>query len=503
MEKIAVIRFDANIIKLTIAEVNNNADFVICDELTEAIKIGQDLERDGLILKSKISDAIQILKNFNRVIASNNCTYVVPVITNTLQEAKNLKSFIEEIRSSTALNFKVLEQKDEVENVYVSVVNTVDIPKGVIINITAESTQFIMYNRKQILQVEELPFGDFLLAKMFENDDSEPSVINEKMLEFVTNQMNKIEWFGTLEEDVQFIGVGEAFLTLAKLARKIKKYPIEIEHNYIFTKSDYENTNKILKDLGKDKTRKIKGISETRIDVLTSGLNIVGAIFGKLNLEFVTLSKSDYVNGVFFNYCQNKKETTSSVDVLGQSLNTINEFLDNNDRNNEVYELAIILYRQLKVLHKLPRQFAKVLRIAVYMNKIGEKLNYLLKDKTAFNFILNSNICGANHREIVLAAFVVASQELDNFNVSEWVRYKDILEDQDLEAVKKLAIILRLACCFDRTKMGVVKDINCDTLGDSVILKTVVEGDASLEIREAIKVQSDFKKAFNYNLEVL
>ena len=72
-----------------------------------------------------------------------------------------------------------------------------------------------------------------------------------------------------------------------------------------------------------------------------------------------------------------------------------------------------------------------------------------------------------------------------------------------MNAVKKMAIILRLAKCFDKSMDNVIKDIQCDTLGDSVILKTIIEKDATLEIREALKVQNDFKKAFNCNLEVL
>lgn len=48
-----------------------------------------------------------------------------------------------------------------------------------------------------------------------------------------------------------------------------------------------------------------------------------------------------------------------------------------------------------------------------------------------------------------------------------------------------------------------ILSINCDVLGDSVIMKTEVDGDASLEIKDALNAFSDFKRIFHKNLEIL
>jgi exopolyphosphatase/guanosine-5'-triphosphate,3'-diphosphate pyrophosphatase len=117
--------------------------------------------------------------------------------------------------------------------------------------------------------------------------------------------------------------------------------------------------------------------------------------------------------------------------------------------------------------------------------------------------ILNSAICGATHREIVLAAFVTACQNGEDISVAEWSKYKDIVLEEDFEAVKKLGVLLRLAESLDRTECSLVTGINCDVLGDSVIMKTEVTGDATLEIRDASKCNPEFKKAFRKNLEIL
>jgi hypothetical protein len=50
---------------------------------------------------------------------------------------------------------------------------------------------------------------------------------------------------------------------------------------------------------------------------------------------------------------------------------------------------------------------------------------------------------------------------------------------------------------------GHVKSINCDVLGDSVIMKTEIEGDCTLEIRDAMDAASEFARSYKKNLEIL
>ena len=503
MENIAVIKFDANSINLDIVKINDFGNYVVLEKIEEPLKISEDLERDGLILKSRIADAITILKGFNKIISVYNCSTVYPVITNILKDARNLNGFIEEIRSTTALNFKMLDTTDEAQNIYLSVINSVDCPKGIIINISSNTVQFIMYNRKQILNFEELDFGDFTLAKQFENSNLSQEELNKEMFKYVCEKLESIQLLKELDEEVQFVGVGPAFLTLAKLARKVKRYPLEKEHNYIFTKVDFEAISKILLDLGADKNKRLKGISETRADVLVSGTNIVGAIFSKIKTDKVTLTSYNYEDGVVISHINQTSETNFYPEILTNSLTAINNFLDLDCRAKETYEIAMLLFKELKVLHKLPRQYTKVLKISAYLNNIGAKLSYANKEKAALDVIMSLDILGASHHDIVLAAFIVSIQELDNFNLAEWVKYKDIMTEIDIDAVKKLAIILRLAKALDKSKANLIQDIQCDTLGDSVIVKTIVTKDASLELREAAKVKPDFKKAYNYNIEIL
>lgn len=147
--------------------------------------------------------------------------------------------------------------------------------------------------------------------------------------------------------------------------------------------------------------------------------------------------------------------------------------------------------------------YLKVLKIAASLHDCGEVVRYYEHQAHSRYIILNSPIYGATHREIVLAAFVAGCHRKEEIAPAEWAKYKDIVNDDDLEIVRKLGVLLRIAECLDRSGLGVVTGINCDVLGDSVIMKTEINGDAALEVKQAMNAGGEFKRAFKKNLEIL
>ena len=192
------------------------------------------------------------------------------------------------------------------------------------------------------------------------------------------------------------------------------------------------------------------------------------------------------------------------LDVLSYSLTTLVKYYGCNEKHVEqTVRLSIQLFKQLRVLHKFPRVYLKVLKSAAGLHDSGREVRYYTPEQHSRYIILNSGVYGATHREIVLAAFVAGCSRKGELNASEWARYKDIVTEEDQDVVKKLGVLLRIGEALDRSGMGVVTGINCDVLGDSVIMKTELAGDASLEIRQAMEAGADFKRTFRKNLEIL
>lgn len=504
MENIAIILLNSDNVKMQFVHVNKNKSFAPYKTISMPVNLTKDFYSDYFFKPAVIKDVVSIMKVFKQMIDMEEIKTTLCYATCLLNDAKNNNGVLNEIQNVTGLTFNVVTPEDEVNFIYTAVINTFNKPKGLIVNVDSFNTTFILYNRRNILETKYIPVGYETLYNKFYTASTTTEKFCNDVKEYFKSQIAELNFVNELPEEFEIIGVGNMFNNLGVLARRAKKYPIDLAHNFPVTKQDFEKVYGVLKGQDITKLTKIKQISVEDSKYLLTAFSMMGAFLDLNNKDVVTISRTGFMEGVAFNYAIPLTVEKPISDTLGYSLQTINEYYDNSCQvavHN--YNLSMILFKQLKVLHKLGRTYVRVLRIASYLYASGLRVNYHDKEKIAFNVILNSEIYGVSHSEIVMASFVAELCEFDNFNLSDWVKYKDLVTEEDLQAVKRLAVILRIAEGLNITGFGNVVDVNCDILGDSVIMKTIVNNDASLEIKYASLVASEFKKCFNKNLEII
>jgi exopolyphosphatase/guanosine-5'-triphosphate,3'-diphosphate pyrophosphatase len=504
LEKIGIIDLGSNSARLVIVNLFEDGYFMVVDELKESVRLGQDMERDGFLKPQRVAETIKTLKMFKRLCDASDVTRIIAVATEAVRRAKNQRSFLDEIQASCGIKIKVLTAEEEATLVYRGVINTLDIPKGIILEIGGGSTKIVYYNRRNMLNYVTLPFGTVTLTGLFANDGLKPEEQVAHMEEFFKDQLRAIDWLSELEPDVQMIGVGGSFRNLFKISKMVHKYPLDTVHNFNMQTEDFLPLYDMIKVLDLDKKKKIKGLSAERADILPAAFAIIKAFVGYLNIQNFTISGAGLREGIMFNQAIPSTIEKPISDVMNYSLTTLVKYYGCDEKHVEhVVNLSIQLFKQLRVLHKFPRQYLKVLKIAAMLHDCGMRIKYYNHQRHSCYMILNSTLYGVSHREIVLAAFTACCHKKEDINLYDWNRYRDILQDDDIEIVKRLGVMLRIAESLDRSMSGVIKGINCDILGDSVIMKTEVDGDAALEIRDAMAAGNEFKKSFHKNLEIL
>ena len=504
MKNLGVIELGTTYIKIEFGAISDNETYVVTDKEQTEIQIANDLISGEMIKQENINYIVSLLKNYKAKCVANAISEIYAVASDEYYNAKNQRSFFDEVYSQTGFRFNVLSNEEYTHHLYTAFINSLDCPKGLIISADGINTKLFAYNRRNLLNNEKIEIGGINLADAFADHQGKKDVISEMTKSFAAN-LKDFSKFEGLDPETQIVGTGEAFMALAKLSKKVKHYQYDREHAYQMDLDDFQKVYDFLKTIEFDKTKRLKGISNQRADVLMADIAIIKAVMDASKIEKIIISENGISDAIILTKTYPVTLEKPISDVLGYSIECQNTFYNNSAIKNttNLYNISMILYRQLKVLHKLPRNYVKVLRIASYFFDCGKRISGVNHYKKGFDVVLNSDIYGVAHHEQILASFVVACQYLDDFSMTDWVRYNAILNDYDLEAVRKLAVIVRLASKLDAYGVGRVKDISCDILGDSVIMKTIVEQPADLEVREAMTVAKDFVKAFKKHLEVL
>lgn len=504
LEKIGIIDLGSNSARLVIVNLFTEGYFMVVDELKESVRLGQDMERDGFLKPARVAETIKTLKMFRKLCDASGVTRIIAVATEAVRRAKNQRSFLDEIQATCGIKIRVLSPEEEAVLVYRGVINTMDVPKGIVLEIGGGSTKIVYYNRRNMLNYVTLPFGAVTLTGLFSGEGLKPEEQAAKIEEFFTEQLKQVEWLREVDPDVQMIGVGGSFRNLFKIAKMVHKYPLDNVHNYKMQVEDFMPLYDMIKVLDLDKKKKIKGLSAERADILPAALAVIKAFVSYMNAEQFTFSGAGLREGLMFNQALPMTIEKPIADVLNYSLTTLVKYYGCDEKHVEhVVNLSIQLFKQLRVLHKFPRQYLKILKVAAMMHDCGMSVKYYNHQRHSWYMILNATLYGVSHRDIVLAAFTACCHKREEINAYDWARYRDIISDEDLDIVKKLGVMLRIAESLDRSNSGTIKGINCDILGDSVIMKTEIEGDATLEIKNAMSAATEFRKSFHKNLEIL
>ena len=226
MERLGIIDLGSNTARLLIVDMFTENHYMVVDELKESVRLGQDMDRDGFLKPQRIAETIKTLKMFKRLCDASGVERIIAVGTAAVRRAKNQRSFLDEIQVSCNITIRVLSEEEEAFYVYRGVINSMDIPKGLILEIGGGSTKIIYYNRRNVLNYAVLPFGAVTLTDLFASDAT-PEEAAQHVEEFFTEHLKKLPWLSEIDPETQMIGVGGSFRNLFKISKLVRKYPMD------------------------------------------------------------------------------------------------------------------------------------------------------------------------------------------------------------------------------------------------------------------------------------
>lgn len=312
--------------------------------------------------------------------------------------------------------------------------------------------------------------------------------------------LHEVPWLPGLRS-VRLIGIGGTFRNLCKIDRRRKSYPLERIHNYLMSDQDIMDIHRDVSSRNLKQRRAIKGLSSERMDNIVGATTVIVQLLKYTAITQVEISGHGLREGLVYDYIA--RTLNLPGDVLERSLlKNLNNYNLDVTHARTIYRISSSLYRQLKDLARISGDYDKVLKAAAMMHDVGTALNFYQQNEHLFYMLVNSELHGLSHRELVMSAYA-SSNQFSSKRQYAGVRFRVFLTDKDEHALKCIGLLIRIARSLDRSMSGMIQDVICQIERDKVIVKTIAAGNIELEILDALRYCEDFRKYFRKSLFIM
>jgi exopolyphosphatase/pppGpp-phosphohydrolase len=164
----AAIDIGSNSIKMTIGRDNPEGGVNQLDWASEVVRLGQGLDRTGLLNEERIEAAIETLTRFAAQARERGATRIVAVATEATRAAANGSMFLDRVREQTGIDVRVVDGQAEAALTFRGLATDTDLTGSVMVaDIGGGSTELIASHDGAMQAAESLPLGSGRLTDRF------------------------------------------------------------------------------------------------------------------------------------------------------------------------------------------------------------------------------------------------------------------------------------------------------------------------------------------------
>ncbi len=500
MRRIAFIDLGSNSVRMNIIQINDNGSYYLMDQVKQMVRLSQGMGTEKTLKPEPIRRTVEALSLFKKLIDVYHVESVHGVATAAVRQAANQQAFLAEIKEKTEMEFEVISGQDEAYYDYLGVMNTIDAPDCLVVDIGGASTELVWVVNRKIKESISLPFGSVTLSERFVSKDPVQSDL-EKLRAFIMKEFKGVRWLKKAK-GLPVLGLGGIIRTIGKIDKNRVQFPVLTIHNYQITDQEVDMVYQKVVTSTLEDLKAITGIGKSRADLMAGGIMPIKCAMELLESKKLIISGNGLRDGLFYKRELLAPDGELVEDVLEHSLeNLLLRYDVNRSHSVHVDSLCLSLFDQLRDTHKFTRFHRKILHAAAMLHDIGMHIDYFNHHHHGFYLVMNADLNGLSNRERVLTAFLVGHHRESSFR-EDWRKYRAVMNAKDYEDIRRLALFLKVAEKLDRSEAGLVESVAVLSDKKAVTLRLKSSADLSLEVAAVVQYRGEFQRMLKKELSV-
>lgn len=480
-ENVAAIDIGANFIRMTIANLKQNGDVVVLDNLQQNTSIGMDTFKFKRIKPKAVKEMCNTLKGFFYIMKDYYVKSYIAVSTSGIRDAENKEYVIEQIRIKTGLRVKIINNAEERFLMLKAVKNKMGKNNDLfnsdtaVLNIGSGGIEFYIFENRKLKYTTYINIGTLRIIETFYDIENKNLNFASVLEEYVNNKIISLKRYLVNLKIKNFITIGGEI-----------KFMVSINENKLSNFITGEWFNRFYKETISMSSQNISDkyeISLTQAKMILPNVVIINQFLKFTKAKNIYASDACLRDGIIVDIIEKKYnksiKNVFKIDIINCALFIGKKYRVNLTHARNVKMIAVKIFIGLIKVHLLSEREKLFLEVAAILHDIGDYVNLNKHPIYSYNIILEEQIIGFSDRELdIIASIAMYHEELiPSLNDKNYVR----LSSDDKIIVSKLAAILKIAESFDVSGKGKIRRIDIELEGEIVCFNVYSQNDCTLE----------------------
>ncbi len=312
LKNLVVLDFGSNSVRLSInkmEKIGNEHRFAEVKRLKETTRLAEGMGNEGRkeLSAGAIKRTIQAIRNFKRIYQGYSDYQILSIATAAVREATNSQKFIDEILALTGSRIRVLSGNDESYYDYLGVISTLMLKDFLIVDMGGGSMELAIVKKRCLIHSISLPYGAVSLSEQFCRKGTLSDESLKTFKRFSANLFAELPWLNKAK-GLPVVLLGGCNRTVARIKRAEEGHSdLDNIHGYELAVADFKEIYTNLLKCSTEERLNIKGMEESRSDIILGGMTPLDVLFEHLNSKKIIFSESGVREGLLYEMINEKK----------------------------------------------------------------------------------------------------------------------------------------------------------------------------------------------------
>ena len=304
---LAGIDIGTNTLRLLVAETGPDTFQELCSE-RRITRLGQDLDRTGMLSSEAWQRSIAALLDFRDSIGRHDVLHTAAIGTSALRKASNTHEFVYDVKKRTGLDIRVITGEEEARLTLLGVSRLLKgvrsatgddrLRSSLVIDIGGGSTEIIMTRPGAEPEMLSLALGAVYLTERFIAHDPPSREELELLRRVVRAELSMHDKALGQDPAGALIGTAGTVTTLAAMEQELMEYDPEKINRFILTREAIAGIVTVLSRSMFKERKNIPGLESGREDIILAGAIVAQEIMERYGHTVMVVSDWGLREGV-------------------------------------------------------------------------------------------------------------------------------------------------------------------------------------------------------------